>query len=103
LETNFLEILEIITLTPCLQRDKDAHDIYTSLMELAKPKAVTDLYCFSYNPKGDMAQSTGWYFHDIRAEFQRQVTSSIARFLNKKYFIRCKNALAYYNYNARIV
>ena len=56
-----------------LQRDKDAHDVYTSLMELSKPKSVTDLYCFSYNPKGDMMQSTGWYFHDLRAEFQRQV------------------------------
>ena len=55
------------------QRDKDAHDVYTSIVELSKPKFVTDLYCFSYNPKGDMMQSTGWYFHDLRAEFQRQV------------------------------
>jgi hypothetical protein len=48
--------------------------VYTSLVELSKPRSVTDLYCFSYNPKGDMMQSTGWYFHDLRAEFQRQVS-----------------------------
>lgn len=56
-----------------IQRDRDAHDVYTSLVELSKPKEVTGLYCFSYKPKGDITQSTGWYFHDLRAEFQRQV------------------------------
>ena len=41
-------------------------------MELSRPREVTDLYCLSYNPKGEMRQSTGWHFHDLRAEFQRQ-------------------------------
>lgn len=60
------------TVTFTIQRDKDAHDIYQSLLELSKPKDVQDLYCFSYNPKGELTQSTGWYFHDLQAEFQRQ-------------------------------
>ena len=55
-----------------IQRDKDAHDVYQSLVELSRPKDLQDLYCFSYNPKGEMRQSTGWHFHDLRAEFQRQ-------------------------------
>ena len=55
-----------------IQRDKDAHDIFQSLVELSRPKDLQDLYCFSYNPKGEMRQSTGWHFHDLRAEFQRQ-------------------------------
>ena len=55
-----------------IQRDKDAHDIYQSLVELSRPKDLPNLYCFSYNPKGEIPQSTGWHFHDLRAEFQRQ-------------------------------
>ena len=59
-------------ITFVIQRDKDAHDVYQSLVELSRPKDVTGLYCFSHNPKGEMRQSTGWHFHDTRAEFQRQ-------------------------------
>lgn len=55
-----------------IQRDKDAYDVYNSLVELARPREISELYCFSYNPKGEMRQSTGWHFHDLRAEFQRQ-------------------------------
>ena len=61
------------TVTFTIQRDREAHDVYESLLELSKPKDVQDLYCFSYNPKGELTQSTGWYFHDLQAEFQRQV------------------------------
>ena len=60
------------TVTLTIQRDRDAHDVYQSLLELSKPREVKDLYCFSYNPKGELTQSTGWYFHDLQAEFQRQ-------------------------------
>ena len=70
------------TVTFTIQRDKDAHDVYQSLIELSKPKEVQDLYCFSYNPKGELTQSTGWYFHDLQAEFQRQV-STILRFYRR--------------------
>jgi len=55
-----------------IQRDRDAHDVYQSLVALSKPKAFGDLYCFSYNPKGELRQGTGWFFHDLLAEFQRQ-------------------------------
>ena len=56
-----------------IQKDRDAHDVYMSLMALSKPKRIEDLYCFSYNPKGEVQQSTGWFFHDLNAEFQRMV------------------------------
>ena len=56
-----------------VQRDRDAHDVYLSLLDLSGPKEFSDLYCFSYNPKGEVRQSTGWNFHDLLAEFQRQV------------------------------
>ena len=54
-------------------RDRDAHDVYESLLDLTSPRRHEDLYCFSYNPKGEVRQATGWHFHDLLAEFQRQV------------------------------
>lgn len=64
------------TVSFIIQKDRDAHDVYMSLLALSKPKALTDLYCFSYNPKGELRQTTGWNFHDIQAEFQRQASHS---------------------------
>ena len=62
------------TVTFTIQRDRDAHDVYQSLLELSKPSNINSLFCFSYNPnKGELRQDTGWHFHDIQAEFQRQV------------------------------
>ncbi len=65
-----------------VQRDRDAHDVYLSLLALSRPKEVADLYCFSYNPKGEVRQSTGWFFHDLQAEFQRQVRCPLIQFLS---------------------
>ncbi len=63
------------TATFIIQRDRDAHDVYQSLMALSKPKDVDYLYCFTYNSKGEMRKETGWQFHDLVSEFQRQVQS----------------------------
>ena len=87
------------TVTFTIQRDKDAHDVYQSLIELSKPKEVQDLYCFSYNPKGELTQSTGWYFHDLQAEFQRQVsTNNLKVPLKNAYYISLLCQL-FYQYN----
>ena len=70
------------TVTFTIQRDRDAHDVYLSLVELSKPKDVRNLFCFSYKPnKGELRQDTGWNFHDFQAEFQRQVRHSNFFFL----------------------
>ena len=62
------------TVTFTIQRDRDAHDVYMSVVELSKPRDVRNLFCFSYKPnKGELRQDTGWNFHDFQAEFQRQV------------------------------
>lgn len=64
------------TATFIIQRDRDAHDVYCSILALSKPTGAENLFCFSYNPKGEVRQSTGWQFHDLQAEFQRQVNTS---------------------------
>ncbi len=47
--------------------------MYTLISELSKPKVITDLYCFSYTPKKmSINKTTGWYYHNIQAEFHRQ-------------------------------
>jgi len=55
-----------------VHRDKDAQDIYTSLVHLSRPVKVEDLYCFQYRAKHDLPQHTGWTFFDLGAEFARQ-------------------------------
>ena len=57
------------SVTFVIQRDKDAHDVFQSLVELSRPRELIELYCFSYNPKAEMRQSTGWHFHDLRQDF----------------------------------
>jgi len=60
------------TATFMVNRDRDAQDIYTSLIHLSRPLTVEELYCFQYRSKGDLPQHTGWTFFDLQAEFQRQ-------------------------------
>ncbi|CAB4070520.1 MTMR6_7_8 [Lepeophtheirus salmonis] len=55
-----------------IPKDKDAQEIYLSLMELSRPKVHCSLFCFSYNPKGELSRRrSGWFFHDLSSEFQR--------------------------------
>jgi len=60
------------TATFLVHRDKDAQDIYTSLVHLSRPLKVEDLYCFQFRSKTDLPQQTGWTFFDLGAEFARQ-------------------------------
>jgi len=60
------------TTTFVINRDKDAQDIFTSLIHLSRPVQVDDLYCFHYRAKVDLPQPTGWTFFELQAEFQRQ-------------------------------
>ncbi len=65
------------TATFIVVKDRDAHDVFLSLQALSRPKNYADLYCFSYNPKGEVRQRTGWCFHDLASEYQRQVRTNI--------------------------
>jgi len=60
------------TATFLVHRDRDAQDVYTSLIQLSRPLQVQDLYCFQYRSKSDLPQQTGWKFFDLGAEFARQ-------------------------------
>lgn len=60
------------TATFIINKDKDAQDIFTSLVHLSRPVLVDDLYCFHYRSKEDLPLATGWTFFELQAEFQRQ-------------------------------
>ncbi|XP_037135276.1 myotubularin-related protein 6 [Syngnathus acus] len=55
-----------------LQRERDCHDVYSSLLRLLRPESYEELYAFSYNPKqNDQQREEGWQLIDLGAEFER--------------------------------
>ncbi|XP_029004011.1 myotubularin-related protein 6 [Betta splendens] len=55
-----------------VQRERDCHDIYSSLLHLLHPASYEDVYAFSYNPKqNDQQREEGWQLIDLGAEFER--------------------------------
>ncbi|XP_029384790.1 phosphatidylinositol-3,5-bisphosphate 3-phosphatase MTMR6 [Echeneis naucrates] len=55
-----------------IQRERDCHDVYSSLLRLRQPVSYEELYAFSYNPKqNDQQREEGWQLIDLGAEFER--------------------------------
>uniref|UniRef100_A0A674MXB3 Myotubularin related protein 6 n=1 Tax=Takifugu rubripes TaxID=31033 RepID=A0A674MXB3_TAKRU len=55
-----------------VQRERDCHDVYSSLLRLLRPVAYEELYAFSYNPKqNDQQREEGWQLIDLVAEYER--------------------------------
>ncbi|XP_078534252.1 phosphatidylinositol-3-phosphate phosphatase MTMR7 isoform X1 [Lissotriton helveticus] len=53
-------------------QERDCHDIYLSLIRLARPVKYEELYCFSFNPNLDKeAREQGWNFIDVGEEYTR--------------------------------
>ncbi|XP_074599792.1 myotubularin related protein 6 isoform X2 [Brevipalpus obovatus] len=61
-------------ITFVIPKEKDAHDIYTSLLQISAPNSVSDLFCFHYLPSTDDLcddKSKGWLKFDIKREYNR--------------------------------
>lgn len=55
-----------------IQRERDCHDVYSSLLRLLRPVSYEELYAFSYNPKqNDKQREEGWQLIDLAAEYER--------------------------------
>ncbi|XP_026861170.2 myotubularin-related protein 6 isoform X1 [Electrophorus electricus] len=53
-------------------RERDCHDVYSSLLRLLRPVSYDELYAFSYNPKqNEQQREVGWQLIDLTAEFER--------------------------------
>ncbi|XP_005412270.1 PREDICTED: myotubularin-related protein 7 isoform X2 [Chinchilla lanigera] len=55
-----------------IPQERDCHDVYISLIRLAKPVKYEELYCFSFNPKLDKEErEQGWLLIDLSEEYKR--------------------------------
>ncbi|XP_027532280.1 myotubularin-related protein 7 isoform X2 [Neopelma chrysocephalum] len=55
-----------------IPQERDCHDIYISLIRLARPVKYEELYCFSFNPKLDKEErEQGWKLVDLNEEYNR--------------------------------
>ncbi|XP_078496236.1 phosphatidylinositol-3,5-bisphosphate 3-phosphatase MTMR8 isoform X3 [Lissotriton helveticus] len=53
-------------------RERDCHEVYTSLLKLSQPENHEDLYAFSYNPKFcPEEKEAGWKLIDVKEDFSR--------------------------------
>ncbi|XP_022426792.1 myotubularin-related protein 7 isoform X1 [Delphinapterus leucas] len=55
-----------------IPQERDCHDVYISLIRLARPVKYEELYCFSFNPKLDREErEQGWMLIDLSEEYKR--------------------------------
>ncbi|XP_066236331.1 myotubularin-related protein 7 isoform X1 [Saccopteryx leptura] len=55
-----------------IPQERDCHDVYISLIRLARPVKYEELYCFSFNPKLDKEErEQGWTLIDLSEEYRR--------------------------------
>ncbi|XP_007953134.2 myotubularin-related protein 7 [Orycteropus afer afer] len=55
-----------------IPQERDCHDVYISLIRLARPVKYEELYCFSFNPKLDKEErEQGWLLIDLSEEYKR--------------------------------
>uniref|UniRef100_A0A4W2BX56 Uncharacterized protein n=1 Tax=Bos indicus x Bos taurus TaxID=30522 RepID=A0A4W2BX56_BOBOX len=55
-----------------IPQERDCHDVYISLIRLARPVKYEELYCFSFNPKLDREErEQGWMLIELSEEYKR--------------------------------
>ncbi|XP_074240060.1 phosphatidylinositol-3-phosphate phosphatase MTMR7 isoform X2 [Saimiri boliviensis] len=55
-----------------IPQERDCHDVYVSLIRLARPVKYEELYCFSFNPMLDKEErEQGWVLINLSEEYKR--------------------------------
>ncbi|XP_034257274.1 myotubularin-related protein 7 isoform X2 [Pantherophis guttatus] len=55
-----------------MSQERDCHDVYISLIRLARPVKYEELYCFSFNPKLNKEErEQGWNLTNLMEEYNR--------------------------------
>ncbi|XP_066908104.1 myotubularin-related protein 6 isoform X3 [Halyomorpha halys] len=61
-----------LSITFIIPRERDCHEVYSTLLQLSQPSCFEDLYCFRYTSScEDIPKNAGWNFFDLQAEYQR--------------------------------
>ncbi|GIY09708.1 myotubularin-related protein 8 [Caerostris extrusa] len=80
-----------LCVTFVIPKERDSHDIYTSLLKLSQPINIQELYCFHYTASNeDLPKRSGWNKFDLQAEYSRMGVPNrhwVLTSLNKDYEI----------------
>ncbi|XP_066971474.1 myotubularin-related protein 6 isoform X3 [Macrobrachium rosenbergii] len=61
-----------LSVTFVIPKERDCHDIYTSLLQLSQPAHLDDLYCFHYTASNDdQPKRSGWDIYSPASEYHR--------------------------------
>lgn len=61
-----------LSVTFVLPKERECHDLYTSLTHMSQPFHIEDLYCFHYTSSlEEIPRTAGWNFFDLETEFHR--------------------------------
>lgn len=72
-----------LCITFVIPKEKEAFDIYQSLIQLSQPSRIENLYCFQYTASNEFfEQADGWKKFSIEADFKRMGCPNNAWALN---------------------
>ncbi|XP_021924451.1 myotubularin-related protein 8 isoform X4 [Zootermopsis nevadensis] len=78
-----------LSVTFVIPRERDCHEVFVTLQQLAQPVHIEDLYCFHYTSSSeDIPKPAGWNYFDLQSEYQRMRVPSdqwTLTLLNKDY------------------
>lgn len=61
-----------LSITFVIPKERECHDVYTTLMKLYQPVNIKNLYCFQYTTATkDLPKSAGWDYFKLENEFRR--------------------------------
>ena len=56
-----------------IPREKECHEVYTTLQKLCQPVHMQNLYCFHYTSSNEeLPKTAGWNYYSLESEFKRQ-------------------------------
>lgn len=61
-----------LSVTFIIPKERECHDVYSTLLKLSQPAQIKDLYCFQYTSSNEnLPQNYGWGFYKLETEFKR--------------------------------
>lgn len=61
-----------LSVTFVIPRERECHEVYTTLLKLSQPVHIQSLYCFQYTSSTEeLAKSAGWEYFKLNNEFKR--------------------------------
>ncbi|CRK92483.1 CLUMA_CG006044, isoform B [Clunio marinus] len=61
-----------LSVTFVIAKERDSHDVYSTLIKLCQPVNIQNLYCFQYTSSSEeLVKSAGWDFFKLENEFRR--------------------------------